>query len=87
MASLAIKMRAAILHVTDMDDNRVYACEGTATTVPVCRTISPFRASCLDLLMGSRISAPFQRRRALNYATSWGDPKLPVPTAGTAKPQ
>jgi len=75
MASLAIKMRAAILHVTRMDDNLVSACEGTATTVPVCRTISPFRASCLDLLMDGHISAPFQRRRALSYATSWGDPQ------------
>ena len=39
------------------------ACEGTATTVLVCRTISPFRPSRLDLWIYGHIRAPFQLRR------------------------
>jgi hypothetical protein len=42
-------MRALVLLATPMGDNRVSACEGTATTVLVCRTIAPFRPSRLDL--------------------------------------
>ena len=41
------------------------ASEGTATTVLVCRTISPFRPSRLDLRKYGHIRAPFQLRRAL----------------------
>ena len=40
--------RALVLHATPMGDNCVSACEGTATTVLVCRTISPFRPSHLN---------------------------------------
>ena len=42
-------MRAVVLHATPMGDSCVSACEGTATTVLVCRTVSPFRPSHLDL--------------------------------------
>ena len=41
-------MRAFVLHATPMGDNCVSACEGTATTVLVCRTISPFCPSHLN---------------------------------------
>ena len=58
-------MRALVLLATPMGDNRVSACEGTATTVLVCRTISPFRPSRLDLRIYGHIRAPFQLRRAL----------------------
>ena len=41
-------MRALVLHETLMGDNCVSACEGTAKTVIVCRTISPFHPSHLN---------------------------------------
>ena len=41
-------MRAVVLNATPMGDSCVSACEGTATTVLVCRTISPFRPSRLN---------------------------------------
>ena len=52
-------MRALVLHATPMGDNRVSACEGTATTVLVCRTISPFRPSHLNFWVYMAI---FERR-------------------------
>ena len=58
-------MRALVLHATPTGDFCVSACEGTATTVLVCRTISPFRPSRLDLWIYGHIRAPFQLRRAL----------------------
>ena len=57
--------RALVLHVTPMDDNRVSACDGTATIVLVCRTVSPSGARLLDLQTDTRIQAPFQLRRTL----------------------
>ena len=33
--------RALVLHVTPMDDNRVPACDGTATMALVCRIVLP----------------------------------------------
>jgi len=56
-------MRAVVLHATPMGDSCVSACEGTATTVLVCRTVSPFRPSHLDLRIFGHIPAPFQLRR------------------------
>ncbi len=56
-------MRALVLHATPTGDHCVSACEGTATTVLVCRTISPFRPSHLDLRICGHIRAPFQLRR------------------------
>ena len=41
-------MRALVLHATPTGDFCVCACEGTATTVLVCCTISPFRPSHLN---------------------------------------
>ena len=62
-------MRALVLHATPKDqpmgDNSVSACEGTETTVLVCRTISPFRPSRLGLRIYGHIQAPFQLRKAL----------------------
>jgi hypothetical protein len=58
-------MRVVVLHATPMGDSCLSACEGTATTVLVCRTVSPFRPSRLDLRLYGHIRAPFQLRRAL----------------------
>ena len=58
-------MRAAVLHATPMGDSCVSACEGTATTVLVCRTVSPFRPSHLNLRIYGHIRAPFQLRTML----------------------
>ena len=58
-------MRAVVLHATPMGDSCVSACEGTATTVLVCRTVSPFRPSHLDLRLYGHIRAPSQLRRML----------------------
>ena len=41
--------RALVLHVTPMDDNRVSACDGTATMALVCRIILPSGAPHLDV--------------------------------------
>ena len=40
--------RALVLHVTPMDENRVSACDGTATIALVCRIILPSGAPHLD---------------------------------------
>ena len=48
-----------------MDDNRVSACDGTATIVLVCRTVSPSGARHFDFQTDTRIQAPFQLRRTL----------------------
>ena len=53
------------LLVSPMGDNRVSACEGTATTVLVCRTISPFRPSRLNNWMYIHTYALVQLRRML----------------------
>ena len=59
-------MRAVVLHATPMGDSCVSACEGTATTVLVCRTVSPFRPSHLDhLRLYGHIRAPSQLRTML----------------------
>ena len=58
-------MRAVVLHATPMGDSCVSACEGMATTVLVCRTVSPFRPSHLDLRIYGHIRAQSQLRRAL----------------------
>jgi hypothetical protein len=58
-------MRALVLHETLMGDNCVSACEGTATTVLVCRTISPFRPSHLNNWMYIHTYALVQLRRML----------------------
>ncbi len=58
-------MRAVVLHATPMGDSCLSACEGTATAVLVCRTVSPFRPSRLDLRLYGHIRAPSQLRRAL----------------------
>ena len=50
---------ALVLHATPMGDNCVSACEGTATTVLACRTISPFRPSHLNNWVYTAI---FERR-------------------------
>jgi len=52
-------VRALVLHATPTGDFCVSACEGTATTVLVCRTISPFRPSHLN---ESVYMALFERR-------------------------
>jgi hypothetical protein len=52
-------MRALVLHATLMGDNCGSACEGTATTVLVCRTISPIRPSHLNCWVYMAI---FERR-------------------------
>ena len=54
-------MRALVLHATPMGDSCLSACEGTATTVLVCRTVSPFRPSHLDLRLFGYM-AIFERR-------------------------
>ena len=41
-------VRALVLHATPIDDNCVSACEETATTVLLCRTIPPFRPAHLN---------------------------------------
>ena len=41
-------VRALVLHAMPSGDFCESACEGTATTVLVCRTISPFRPSHLN---------------------------------------
>ncbi len=62
-------MGALVLHHNAMPagDFCVSACEGTATTVLVCRTISPFRPSHLNkwVYIHGPIRAPFQLRRML----------------------
>ena len=58
-------MRALVLHATPMGDNCVSACEGTATTVLVCRTISPFRPSRLNNRTYIHTCALVQLRRML----------------------
>ena len=58
-------MRALVLLATPMGDNRVSACEGTATTVLVCRTSSPFRPSRLDNWRYIHTYALVQLRRML----------------------
>ena len=40
--------RALVLHVTPMEDDRVSACDGTATIALVCRIILPSGAPHLD---------------------------------------
>ena len=58
-------IRAVVLHATPMGDSCVSACEGTATTVLVCRTISPFRPSRLNNWVYIHTYALVQLRRAL----------------------
>ncbi len=58
-------MRALVLHATPMGDNCVSACEGTATTVLVCRTISPLCPSHRNNLVYIYMYAHVQLRRAL----------------------
>jgi hypothetical protein len=48
-----------------MDDNRVSACDGTATVVLVCLAISPSAAPHLNVQTDVYIWAPFQLRRTL----------------------
>ena len=58
-------MRAVVLNATPRGDNCESACEGTATTVLVCRTILPFRPSHLYVRIYGHIRAPSQLRRML----------------------
>ena len=58
-------MRALVLRATPIDDNFVSACEETATTVLVCRTIPPFRPAhltigCISIFerLSSRVGLP-----------------------------
>jgi hypothetical protein len=56
-------MRAVVLHATPMGHNCVSACEGTATTVLVCHSISPFRPSRLNNWVDTHMYALVQLRR------------------------